>query len=479
MLERVACQNRVSGSPVVRAADPRRPRSTALSRGRASSAGVTASGTSAALSSRRRSSSQRERIVDALTQLLSEDSYANVTVAKVIALAGVSRTTFYEQFSDKEDCLVTALGSAGERVQSAVSMAVEDVPAELRAVSAVAALLDFADSQPAIARVALSEPLAAGERALDARDGTIAALALIIERGYAAAPAGTLAPDLPSGVLVGGVTRVLAWHLSRGEPVGLELGAELSLWLASYRVPLAEHRWRKLSRHAPSPRSQCLRAAPLRPPAEREVSGPRLAEEQRLRVMFATAQLVSRRGYDAVTVAEIARSAAVDSATFYRLFAGKRDALRASGELLFGQLMAVSAGAFVAGHCWPEHVLEGARALLQCLEDNPVLAGAAIVASHAGAACSPTGLGSFAERFSIFLEEGFRYEPARKRPPEISMQAIPMFVLELCYQSLRGGEQQLLSGLLGHVGFAALAPFLGADETNTLLQQRISLNRRD
>jgi TetR/AcrR family transcriptional regulator len=437
------------------------------------------------LSSRRRRSSanQRERIVDALTQLVSDDGYPSVTVARVVALAGVSRATFYQQFSDKEDCLVVALASAGACLQRAVSMAVEGVPAERRALSVVAALFDFADSQPALARLALSEPLAAGARALDARDRTIATLALIIDRCYEGAPARTLAPDLPSGVLVGGVSRLLACHLGRREPVGLELAAQLSVWLASYRVPLADHRWRELAPHAPLPRSQFLRTAPLRCPAgvdgAHRVSAPHFAEEQRLRTMFATAQLVSRRGYDAVTVAEIARLAGVDSPTFYRLFAGKRDVLRAGGELLFGQLMAVSAGAFVAGDRWPEHVLEGARALLQCLEDNPVLAGATIVGSHAAGACSPTGLGSFAERFGIFLEEGFRYERARERPPEISLQAVPMVVLELCYQLIRNGEQERLSGLLGHVGFAALVPFLGADEASAFLQQHIPLDRPD
>src|SRR5580704_17048904 len=121
MLEHVAYQNRVSGSSLVRAHDPRRPRSTNLARGRASSAELPGAGapTMALSSRRRRSSSQRERIVDALTQLVSDDGYPSVTVAKVIALAGVSRATFYEQFSDKEDCLVVALASAGECLERA------------------------------------------------------------------------------------------------------------------------------------------------------------------------------------------------------------------------------------------------------------------------------------------------------------------------------------------------------------------------
>jgi TetR/AcrR family transcriptional regulator len=408
--------------------------------------------------------------------LVAEQGYPAVTVAKVIALAGVSRATFYEQFSDKEDCLVVALGPAGERLQRAVSLAARRAPAARRAASVLAALVQFAGAHAASARLVLSETLAAGQRALDARDETIATLALVIEQGYAGADPGTAAPDIPSGALVGGVSRILALHLNRREPVGLELLAELDLWLASYRVPLAGHRWRKLAPQPPLPRTRVLRAGPLQcppDPGERGVCGPHSVEEQRLRVMFATAELVGRLGYDAVTVAEIARVAGVDSTGFYRVFAGKRDALRACGELLFGQLMAVSAGAFVVGERWPERLLEAARALLQCLEDNPVLGRAAIVGSHAAGACSPTGLGFFAERFGIFLEEGFRYQPGPERPPEICLQGITMTVLELGYQVMRSDGSEHLTDLLGQVGFVALAPFLTADHASAILREHI------
>ena len=121
----------------------------------------------------------------------------------------------------------------------------------------------------------------------------------------------------------------------------------------------------------------------------------------------------------------------------------------------------------------PEHVLEAARALLQCLEDNPVLARAAIVGSHAAAACSPAGPGFFAERFAIFLEEGFRYESGLERPPEICLQGITMTVLELGYQLIRKQQSEHLTGRLGHVGFVALAPFLAADQTNAFLREHI------
>src|SRR5262249_28796564 len=52
--------------------------------------------------------SQRDRLLDAMAQACAAEGYGRATVAAVIARAGVSRKTFYEQFSDREDCFLAA-----------------------------------------------------------------------------------------------------------------------------------------------------------------------------------------------------------------------------------------------------------------------------------------------------------------------------------------------------------------------------------
>ena len=52
--------------------------------------------------------SQRGRMLDAMAQVASEKGYGPATIADVTARAGVSRKTFYEQFSDKEDCFLAS-----------------------------------------------------------------------------------------------------------------------------------------------------------------------------------------------------------------------------------------------------------------------------------------------------------------------------------------------------------------------------------
>ena len=52
--------------------------------------------------------SQRGRLVDAMAHVVAEKGYGAVSVADVIARAGVSRKTFYVHFRDKLDCFLAA-----------------------------------------------------------------------------------------------------------------------------------------------------------------------------------------------------------------------------------------------------------------------------------------------------------------------------------------------------------------------------------
>src|SRR4051812_48071138 len=70
--------------------------------------------------------SQRWRILEAVTEVIAKLGYADASVADVIAVAGISRKTFYEQFRDKEDCFLTAYDVLSARsVRSLVNVGAE------------------------------------------------------------------------------------------------------------------------------------------------------------------------------------------------------------------------------------------------------------------------------------------------------------------------------------------------------------------
>ena len=58
---------------------------------------------------------QRTRILAAMVEVSAERGAGNVTVAHIVERAGVSRRTFYELFSDREDCFLGAFDEGVKR----------------------------------------------------------------------------------------------------------------------------------------------------------------------------------------------------------------------------------------------------------------------------------------------------------------------------------------------------------------------------
>jgi AcrR family transcriptional regulator len=116
-------------------------------------------------------SAQRRRMLDGVVEAVGEKGYPATTVADVIARAGVSRSTFYEHFSDKEECFLEAYEDSArthfERVVAAGASASDDPFERFRA--AVRAYLDALAEQPDYARTFTVEIAAAGPGAREPR----------------------------------------------------------------------------------------------------------------------------------------------------------------------------------------------------------------------------------------------------------------------------------------------------------------------
>src|SRR3546814_17941403 len=98
--------------------------------------------------------------------------FVGTSVADELKRAGVSRETFYQYFSDKQDCFLAAFDAAGELLVAglAPSLAESGSPLE-RFEHAFGAYLDQLSSQPAFARMFLVEVYAAGARSAERRVG--------------------------------------------------------------------------------------------------------------------------------------------------------------------------------------------------------------------------------------------------------------------------------------------------------------------
>jgi AcrR family transcriptional regulator len=107
----------------------------------------------------------------AVAEAVADKGFARVTVADVITRAGVSRETFYEQFSDKEDCFLTALDQGArtllEILGAAIAGAEGDAVDKLEEM--LKAYLNTLAGEPAFTRAFLIDAYGAGPRAIERR----------------------------------------------------------------------------------------------------------------------------------------------------------------------------------------------------------------------------------------------------------------------------------------------------------------------
>ena len=161
--------------------------------------------------------SQRNRIHQAMIEVVSERGYPETRVVDVIGVAGVSRKTFYELFDSKEDCFLAAYDGLLENLLRETTTAFESRPGASwaeRAATGLRALLEHLAKHPDEARFAIVEVLAAGPKALSRRDAALRQFTGFLEAGRA--ETSVELPGITSLALAGGVNELLYSEILHG-----------------------------------------------------------------------------------------------------------------------------------------------------------------------------------------------------------------------------------------------------------------------
>ena len=158
----------------------------------------------------------------------AERGAAGVSVADVVERSGVSRRTFYDSFTDREDCFLAAfedaLAFASQRVLPAY-VAVGRWRERLRA--GLVAFLSFLDEEPLIGRLLIVESLSGGSRTLERREQILAQLATIVDEGRSESASARDLPALTAEGLVGGVLALICARIARPATLHVVAGEAL------------------------------------------------------------------------------------------------------------------------------------------------------------------------------------------------------------------------------------------------------------
>jgi AcrR family transcriptional regulator len=196
-----------------------------------------------------------------------------------------------------------------------------------------------------------------------------------------------------------------------------------------------------------------------------------VAGDQRRRILRAVAELVSKRGYNDVTVELIVKRARVSFKTFYSQFSNKEECFLAlfDGAIDVADRSMTEAAA-AAGDSWPRQVDSALRALFALVAADPATARACLVESLTA---GPRLIARYEEALRILvplLEPGRRSSPHRADLPPTLEDTVAGAVSWFLYQRLIVAEIDELQRRRPEALEFVLRPYLGEREARAQVE---------
>jgi AcrR family transcriptional regulator len=388
---------------------------------------------------------QRQRLYGAMVALSTSKGYEDTTVADLVELSGVSRTTFYRYFSTKEDCFQATLEAILAPMEG---VAANSIPGEgsweERARIALRAFIDLIVAQPAAARLCLVESYAAGPEAIARVDRAADGFRDLATSVLDQLPGREQMPAEMTQAMFGGLRKVIHTRLYRqAEGELVELAPQLLELGFSCRPP---------------PR-------PLQLPTSRRAAGYGPELEHHLepgdRIERATLATVAAKGYRKTTITDIATAAETSLSTFYAHFDGKADAFESALYSARLRMLAVTLPVSRRARSWPEAIRAQVQAGLSFFESEPHFARVVAVEVYAAGNDALARRDVAIETIQRSIERGYGYAPEAS---PIAGEAIASCLYSMFSERVQAKGTKNLQRIGPLAIYMTLAPFLGAEE---------------
>jgi AcrR family transcriptional regulator len=387
---------------------------------------------------------QRARLFGAMIEAVHRQGYKGTTVAHVIALAGVSRRAFYEQFANKEDCFLgtydIAVARAKRRMMDGWMM---ERGWANRVHRACQAFVEDACRNVKSTRLVLIEGLGLGVKSRERLMRSAVAFERVLADGFRAAPDGVQLPPLGPKAIVGGGRYVMFDRLRTDRAAELPmLTDELLDWISAYRSPAARI------------------GVSRTPPPHRPAEPARFLEsdEKRARVLGAVVHLTLDEGYRELTDPQIAQFAGMSTESFHKYFPSKRECFLAALEEFVDETIEVIAAAAARASNWPEAAYLGVKAGIEHFVVHPGLTRMAFEDIFEVGPAVTDSIGSSLGKLSRLLQES---SPEPRRAPLLAHEAVAGAMWAIIGNYAARKRVRYLPSLTDHLAFVVLAPYVG------------------
>jgi AcrR family transcriptional regulator len=390
----------------------------------------------------------RERLFAATVAVVAAKGYEATRVEDLCKLSGVSRGAFYRLFEDKRACFLAAVGALVGPTIELIGKGAEGSVGEERAREIFHGFLGLLVEQSAAARVCFVELYAAGPEAIGVLERAIGSFEESVLATLEQMPGRAGMPRPIVRAIVGGLYKVVSSRLYREEEGRLsELEEAMWKWRLSYLPP----------------------PGPLRAPRRRSSRAPSFEERQAAsttpeRILRALAEVIVRRGYPGMRLAEVVECAGVSQRTFYEHFASKDEAVLAAIDQGSSLMLASVLPAFRRAGDWEHGVRSALAAMFAFGAVEPEYARLGAVEIYA------IGKPALSQRDRILAGMEALLAPPDQGVVEedgegqsIAAEASGGAVYALIYNQVKSKGPQALGEILPLATYVALAPFVGSE----------------
>jgi AcrR family transcriptional regulator len=402
---------------------------------------------------------QRARLQGAMVAAVAQNGYAGATIKQLVSLAGVSRTTFYRHFADKEQCFLATYDMIATLATERISRAYRQPTGwQARLDAGFRCFAEIITIERDASNLVLVDALGAGHRVLEHRDRIIAIFELMLRQSFNDAPEQALVTDTTIRAIVSGIRRVAYRRLLRGEPEQLgEVIDELLQWAIGYHLPGVQ--------------------PPQRPPITVTDSQPRLHQTlsdsviapldpvkartthtHRERILHAVVSIASEGGYPALSIPAISARAGISNEAFYENFTDKQDAFLTVFREATTRALTPALQAFQAAPDWPQGVRDSILAMLEFVAGEPIFARLAFFEILTGGPAAIDLAEQSLDGFSAMFGPGLEQHPG---VPVVVSEAIIGGLWNVIQHEIGHGRASRLPELTPELTYITLAPFIG------------------
>jgi AcrR family transcriptional regulator len=399
---------------------------------------------------------QRIRIHGAMVEAVAANGYDGTSVRQIIALAGVSRRSFYEHFANKQECLLATFDVIADSTirRAGEAYVASDGPFELRLRAALAEFAGAIARNRKAAELAIVQTQTLGVPGLlRLRRATATCERMLCESFERARGASPIPVPVMRGIAGGLYAAMSACVRANGRIATSELTEEMLAWTLRFQTPGGGRISEMIGERA----AGSTRGGPHGPAGGEVPPAPGAGERERL--MDNVLRLATLEDAHELSAPRIADEANVSVDSFFEHFESKEDCYLAALDMLAGELLHVTYDEALSSAEWPRAVRRAIGELMLHLADRPHYA--RTIAAEACAA-GPEAVRrneDLARSLAALLTDGAPGEP----PGRLTVEGVGGAIWHTVRCQVASGRIQLLPALSDYLAYVVLAPFIGAE----------------